>query len=112
MRECGAACNAILAWVACAAGIGIKLLVDEVGGQLPTLQSACLGFNTGVVLTLPLVFVPKVAAVQESVNAKRARVTSLHELISSNCAPCVIDRGTGTLAQGRFRQSSGSDTRP
>ena len=80
--------------------------VTGVKAQLPALQVTALGFNLAVLLMLPILFGSKPAAINERLNAKRERVTTLHCSISSNCVPSVIDRGTGTIAQGRFRRAS------
>ena len=111
MRDGGSTGFALIVVCMGAAVTGAVLLFDgdDAGGaQLPVMQTICIGFNAVVIVILPLLFGPKAAAVHDDLNGKRARVTNLHTHISSNCAPCVIDRGTGTMAQGRFRNSDSS----
>eukprot|EP01052_Picozoa_sp_SAG31_P018504 SAG31_NODE_1313_length_8853_cov_60.435458_6_plen_207_part_00 len=55
-----------------------------------------------VLLSLPRLWEPLLHDQHDLLRAKRRRVTTLHDIVSGSKSPVVADRGTNTLAQGRF----------
>lgn len=61
--------------------------------HLPTTYAIALAYNIAVLLSLPVLWLPKAAALTHALQAKHARVTTLHSLISGNAAPwCAASR--------------------
>ena len=106
MQELKSVADAFVLWFVCAVASAVSALTSDSDAYIPALHAGCFAYNFSVILSLPVLWVPKVAAIMRARQAKHERVTALHSLISGSEAPCVVDRGTGTLAQGRFRRSS------
>jgi hypothetical protein len=94
MQQCGAVTSAILVWFVClAAAVASMARSDLPWSHLPTTYAIALAYNVAVLLSLPVLWLPKAAALTHALQAKHARVTTLHSLISGNTAPwCAASR--------------------
>lgn len=103
MQHCTAAIQALTIHIAATIAVCCWLWAGGGGpGLLGKLLVLCIGFSAAVLLSLPVIWSPMLIEQNERVRAKRRRVTALHQIVSGAVSPVVVDRGTNTLAQGRF----------
>lgn len=94
MQQCSTVASAILVWFICLVAAVINLARSDLPwSHLPTTNAIAFAYNVAVLLSLPVLWMPKAAALTRSLQAKHERVTTLHSLISANSAPwCAASR--------------------
>lgn len=93
MQQCGTVASAILVWCVCLVAAVISLARGDLPwSHLPSTNAIAFAYNVAVLLSLPVVWFPKAAALTYTLQTKHERVTTLHSLISANvatwCATC------------------------
>jgi hypothetical protein len=103
MQQCGAVATAILVWFGCLAAAAVSLAAsDHPWSHLPATHAVAFAYNAAVLLSLPVVWLPKAAAATRALQDKHSRVTTLHSLISANDAPWYVRRSRHHTAPRGF----------